>query len=168
MCVILVFLALVYVITEGRNLSWLLNRTRSSNIWSANERNLGTSVKIANENSLSTDDVDWRGILYFTNACFINIGHREYLNFFLSKVVIKSNDIHVNLCLYTNINMIINISIGRSTSRNQLFLSESNNKQKFWQIVNNYFANKSFNWKWINWIFIRFLYCNSTNNLFHE
>ena len=43
------------------------NRVRSSNIWSVNEQSLGTFVKVANETSLSTDDKDERGILYFTN-----------------------------------------------------------------------------------------------------
>ncbi|KAK1119533.1 hypothetical protein K0M31_013356 [Melipona bicolor] len=47
-----------------------LNGTRFSNIWSVDERNLGTSVKVAeaNENSLSTDDVDGYTNTRFTNT----------------------------------------------------------------------------------------------------
>ena len=46
------------------------NKTRSSNIWFVNEQNLGTFVKVANENSRSTDDEHGREVLYFTNGYY--------------------------------------------------------------------------------------------------
>ena len=55
----------------------VFNRTRSSNIWSFNGQNLGASVKVANENSLSADDEDEREVPYFTDTCFINIWSRS-------------------------------------------------------------------------------------------
>ena len=51
----------------------VFNKTRSSNIWSVSEQNLGTSVNVANENSLSADNENERNVLYFTNICFINV-----------------------------------------------------------------------------------------------
>ena len=46
---------LIYQCYHDKNLSF--KRTRSSNIWSINEQNLGTFVKVVDENSLSTDDL---------------------------------------------------------------------------------------------------------------
>ena len=43
-------------VITGQKFVLTFKRTRSSNISSVNEQNFGTSVKVANENSLSTDD----------------------------------------------------------------------------------------------------------------
>mgnify|MGYP004578982541 CR=1 FL=1 len=52
--------------------------------WSVNGQTLGTFVKVANENSFSTDDEGGRRVLYFTNICFINIWSRSISKFLLS------------------------------------------------------------------------------------
>ena len=50
----------------------ILIGTRSSNIWPVDEQNLEKSIKVANENSLSTEE----------SIIFYKCGHGAYLNFF--------------------------------------------------------------------------------------